>query len=153
MGIEIERKFLVTGDGWRTATGITIGQGYLNLDKARTVRVRLAGNQAFLTVKGLSQGATRQEFEYPIPVDDAKQMFELCEGGAILKTRHMVIHDGIKWEVDEFHAANQGLVVAEIELTSEDQIFTKPDWLGKEVTDDPRYFNSNLILNPYKQWK
>lgn len=152
MGIEIERKFLVIGDAWRTPTGVAIGQGYLNRDKNRTVRVRLADSQAFLTIKGPSQGATRQEFEYPIPLEDALQMLELCDGTVIRKTRHLVIHDGNRWEVDEFHAENQGLVFAEIELTTEDQTFAKPDWLGREVTDDPRYFNSNLISHPFFQW-
>ena len=152
MGIEIERKFLVIGDAWRTPTGVAIGQGYLNRDKNRTVRVRVAGSQAFLTIKGPSRGATRQEFEYPIPVEDALQLLELCDGTVIRKTRHLVIQDGNRWEVDEFHADNQGLVVAEIELTTEDQTFAKPDWLGREVTDDPRYFNSNLISRPFCQW-
>jgi CYTH domain-containing protein len=152
MGIEIERKFLVIRDAWRTPTGVAIGQGYLNRDKQRTVRVRLAGSQAFLTIKGPSHGATRQEFEYPIPVEDALQLLELCDGTVIRKTRHLVIHDGNHWEVDEFHAENQGLVVAEIELTTEDQTFAKPDWLGREVTDDTRYFNSNLISHPFCQW-
>ena len=152
MGIEIERKFLVIGDAWRTPTGVAIGQGYLNRDKNRTVRVRLAGSQAFLTIKGPSQGATRQEFEYPIPVEDALQLLELCDGTVIRKTRHLVLHDGNRWEVDEFQADNQGLIVAEIELATEDQIFTKPDWLGLEVTDDTRYFNSNLISHPFCHW-
>jgi CYTH domain-containing protein len=152
MGIEIERKFLVIGDAWRTPTGTAIGQGYLNRDKQRTVRVRVAGSQAFLTIKGPSHGATRQEFEYPIPVADAHLLFGLCDGTVIRKTRHVVMHDGNCWEVDEFHADNQGLIVAEIELTTEDQTFTKPDWLGREVTDDPRYFNSNLIAHPFCKW-
>jgi CYTH domain-containing protein len=152
VGIEIERKFLVIGDAWRTPTGVAIGQGYLNRDKQRTVRVRVAGSQAFLTIKGPSQGATRQEFEYPIPVADAQQLFELCDGTVIRKTRHVVMHDGNRWEIDEFHADNQGLIVAEIELITEDQAFAKPAWLDREVTDDPRYFNSNLISHPFCQW-
>jgi CYTH domain-containing protein len=152
VGVEIERKFLVIGDAWRTQTGVAIGQGYLNRDKNRTVRVRLAGDEAFLTIKGPSLGATRQEFEYPIPMEDALQLLQLCDGPSIRKTRHVVMNDGNRWEVDEFHAENQGLIVAEIELSTEDQTISKPDWIGKEVTDDPRYFNSNLIAHPFCQW-
>lgn len=152
MGVEIERKFLVIGDAWRHQSGTEIGQGYLNRDKERTVRVRLSGREAFLTIKGPSRGARRQEFEYPIAASDAMELFALCDGTVIRKTRYVVIHDTNRWEVDEFHAENQGLIVAEIELTDEGQAFTKPDWLGKEVTDDPRYFNSNLISHPFCQW-
>ena len=153
MGTEIERKFLVQGDGWRSAAGLRLSQGYLCRDVARTVRVRLAGSQAFLTVKGASVGATRAEFEYPIPVDDARQLLALCDGPLIDKTRHTLNHAGMVWEVDEFHGANEGLVVAEIELASEDQAFGKPPWLGREVTDDARYFNSYLAAHPYTTWQ
>lgn len=152
MGVEIERKFLVVGDAWRQQSGTEIGQGYLNRDKARTVRVRLAGEEAFLTIKGPNRGAKRQEFEYPISASDAMELFALCDGAVIRKTRYAVMHDGNRWEVDEFHADNHGLVVAEIELSDEDQVFSKPDWLGEEVSDDPRYFNSNLISHPFCQW-
>jgi len=150
---EIERKFLVVGSAWRTGSGIRIWQGYLNRDKARTVRVRVAGEQAFLTVKGPSIGATRAEFEYAISVSDAEQMRLLCDGPVVQKTRHMVVHGGFTWEVDAFLGENAGLVVAEIELESEEQQFAVPSWAGREVTDDPRYFNSNLASHPYSMWR
>lgn len=153
MGVEIERKFLVKGSDWRTKTGTTIGQGYLNRDKNRTVRVRIAGEEAFLTIKGPSVGPSRLEFEYAIPTPDAIALLQLCEGTPISKTRHVVIFDGMKWEIDEFHGANEGLVVAEIELDTEDQGFSRPDWVDREVTDDPKYFNSNLIEQPFSTWR
>jgi CYTH domain-containing protein len=152
MGIEIERKFLVTGQGWRTGSGVRYTQGYLNRDPVRTVRVRVAGDTGWLTIKGLSTGATRVEFEYPIPLADALAMLALCDGPLIDKTRHTFTHAGSVWEVDEFHGDNAGLVVAEIELTAEDQPFERPDWLGEEVTHDPRYFNSALAQRPYRSW-
>ena len=153
MGIEIERKFLVVGDGWRRGEGVPYAQGYLNRDPSRTVRVRIAGARAFLTVKGISQGATRQEFEYEIPVADARQLLELSDGPVVRKTRRLVEHAGSTWEVDEFEGDNAGLVVAELELESEAQAYARPDWLGREVTDDPRYYNSNLATNPYRNWR
>jgi CYTH domain-containing protein len=152
MPLEIERKFLVQGNDWKTNQGERYRQGYLNLDKERTVRVRLAGQQAFLAVKGIARGASRREFEYEIPANDAEQLLKLCEGAIIEKIRYTVIHEGTKWEIDEFLGGNKGLIIAEVELSSEDQIFEKPEWLGQEVTDDPRYFNSNLAVNPFKQW-
>lgn len=157
MATEIERKFLLTHSGWRTQNGepvqgVRFTQGYLNRDKARTVRVRVAGSQGFLTIKGVSNGATRLEFDYPVPLADAQALLALCDGPLIDKTRHTLTLDGAVWEVDEFHGDNAGLVVAEIELTSEDQPFARPDWLGEEVTHDPRYFNSNLATKPYAQW-
>mgnify|MGYP003551531168 FL=1 len=118
MAIEIERKFLVSGTDWRAGESTLFRQGYLNRDKERTVRVRIAGNQAYLTIKGISTGATRAEFEYEIPVADAGQLLLLCDGPLIEKTRYVVPHAGMLWEVDEFHGANSGLVVAEIELQS-----------------------------------
>ena len=153
MGIEIEHKFLVVGDGWRQGAGTPCSQGYLNRAAQRTVRVRIAGERAFLTIKGVSQGATRSEFEYEIPVDDARQLLQLADGPVIEKTRRVVMHEGSRWEVDEFFGENAGLVVAELELESEDQPFARPAWLGREVTDDPRYYNSNLAANPYRSWK
>ncbi|MBK6593637.1 MAG: CYTH domain-containing protein [Burkholderiales bacterium] len=153
MGVEIERKFLVKGSDWRTKAGTTIGQGYLNRDKNRTVRVRIAGEEAFLTIKGPSVGPSRLEFEYAIPTPDAMALLQLCEGTPISKTRHVVIFGGMKWEIDEFHGANDGLVVAEIELDSEDQQFSRPDWVDREVTDDPKFFNSNLIEHPFSTWR
>lgn len=153
MGIEIERKFCVVGTDWKTSAGVRLSQGYLNRDKARTVRVRIAGDAAFLTVKGISQGATRAEFEYAIPLDDARQLLALCDGPLIDKTRYVIAHQGTTWEVDEFWGDNAGLVVAEVELQSEDQPFARPPWLGAEVTHDARYFNSSLASHPYCQWR
>jgi adenylate cyclase len=152
MAIEIERKFLVSGDDWRTDQGVLIRQGYLNRDKERTVRVRIAGAGAFLTVKGINLGATRSEFEYEIPPGDAEQLLQICDGPIIDKTRHLVVYAGMTWEIDVFHGANEGLVLAEIELDSALQTFTKPAWLGPEVTTDFRYFNSNLAVRPYSSW-
>jgi CYTH domain-containing protein len=153
MGIEIERKFLVVGEDWKN--GITpehLSQGYLNRDKQRTVRVRIAGNEAWLTIKGQSQGATRAEFEYPVPIADAQQLLAMSDGPRVEKYRWRVPHGGLVWEVDEFLGENAGLVVAEVELTSEDQVFEKPSWAGAEVTDDPRYFNSSLASRPFSSW-
>ena len=116
MGIEIERKFLVVGDAWRAAPGVPYAQGYLNRDKQRTVRVRIVQGEAWLTIKGVSVGATRAEFEYAIPVADAEQLLALCDGPVVRKTRRVVEHAGAKWEIDEFQGDNAGLVVAEIEI-------------------------------------
>lgn len=153
MAVEIERKFLVQGDAWRPgAQGVRYVQGYLNRDKARTVRVRLAGAQGFLTIKGESVGATRAEFEYPIPLADAQALLALCEAPLIDKTRYAIPVGGTLWEVDEFAGDNAGLVLAEVELPSEDAAFERPSWLGMEVTHDARYFNSNLSRHPYGRW-
>jgi adenylate cyclase len=158
MVLEIERKFLVIGQAWRQPVERQqrFSQGYLNRDKARTVRVRvsgsMAGEQAWLTIKGQSVGATRAEFEYEIPAADAQALLVLCEGPVIEKIRHCCTHQGMEWEIDEFLGENAGLVVAEIELTSEDQPFARPDWLGAEVTDDARYFNSALSQRPFSRW-
>jgi adenylate cyclase len=153
MGLEIERKFLVRNDSWRTVEGTPFRQGYLNSNLHRVVRVRTMGEQAVLTVKGLNTGAVRREFEYAIPLADANAMLDdLCERPLIEKTRYKVEFAGHTWEIDEFAGDNAGLVVAELELQSVDEDFEKPDWLGEEVTDDPRYFNSNLVLRPYTTW-
>jgi adenylate cyclase len=152
MAVEIERKFLVSGNGWRSSDAVLIRQGYLNRDKARTVRVRTAGDRACLTVKGVSVGASRAEFEYEIPMADALELLRLCDGPIIEKKRHIVVHDGMRWEIDEFFGDNAGLVVAEIELENADQDVALPEWIGKEVTEDPRYFNSSLAVTPYKTW-
>jgi adenylate cyclase len=152
MGIEIERKFLVVGEDWKSAPAVAFAQGYLNRDPQRTVRVRIAQGRGWLTVKGKSRGATRAEFEYEIPVADAEQLLALCDGAPLRKWRRVVVHEGMAWEVDEFLDANAGLVVAEIELASEDQPFAAPPWLGAEVTHDPRYFNSALIAAPFSTW-
>ena len=152
MALEIERKFLVRGQAWRAAAGVACCQGYLSRERSCTVRVRLAGDQAFLTVKGPGKGIVRPEFEYAIPVDDARQLLELCAKPLIEKTRRVIPYHGFRWEVDEFFGANQGLVVAEIELESPDQPFDRPDWVGEEVTDDPRYRNVNLVARPFSVW-
>ena len=153
MGIEIERKFLVVGDDWRDAPARPYAQGYLNRDKRRTVRVRIVEDQAWLTIKGANAGATRAEFEYAIPVADAEQLLALCDGPLVRKLRRVVVHEGSTWEIDEFQGDNAGLVVAEIELRSEDEAFAAPAWLGAEVTHDARYFNSSLAAAPYSTWR
>jgi CYTH domain-containing protein len=153
MATEIERKFLVKGMPWRNDAGVRVSQGYLNRDKDRTVRVRIAGGKAFLTIKGLTQGASRAEFEYEIPLADAEQLLKLSDGPIIQKNRHVIVHDNCTWEVDEFLDDNAGLVLAEIELTSEGQAFSRPPWLATEVTQDRRYYNSNLASNPYRMWR
>lgn len=152
MGVEIERKFLVTGDAWRGGAVTHMRQGYLSCDPARTVRVRIAGERAFLTIKGPNAGPRRAEYEYPVPLADADELLALCAPPLIDKWRHVLLHAGMRWEVDEFLADNAGLVVAEIELASIDQPFERPDWLGMEVTDDPRYYNANLAAQPYRLW-
>jgi adenylate cyclase len=155
MGVEIERKFLVTGEAWRDLAEPTLlRQGYLSTDPERTVRVRIEGETAALTIKGKSRGATRGEWEYPIPVPEAAELLDtLCRQPLVEKFRRRIAVGRHTWEVDEFLGANAGLVVAEIELASEDEAFDKPDWIGDEVTHDTRYFNSNLIRHPYSVWK
>ena len=161
MGIEIERKFLVTSEGWRAAARevVPMAQGYLNdlaaVDSGAmrtSIRVRIAGDSAYLNLKSRELGHTRQEFDYPIPVADARALLALCVGGMIDKRRHYVEHAGHVWEVDEFLGDNAGLVVAEIELQSADESFARPDWLGAEATDAPRYYNLALATRPYSQW-
>ena len=154
MGTEIERKFLVEGDAWRQLVqGMRYRQGYLSTVKERTVRVRTVGVKAYLTVKGVKTGTSGAEFEYEIPLEDADAMLDgLCERPLIDKTRYKIPYRGLTWEVDEFHAENEGLIVAEVELEGEDQDFEKPDWAGAEVSADPRYFNANLIAHPYRDW-
>jgi adenylate cyclase len=154
MGLEIERKFLVIGTAWQTlAAGALTRQGYLSSAAERTVRVRIAGDQGFLTVKGKSRGLSRAEFEYAIPVEDAAAMLDgLCEKPLIEKTRYRVPFGAHTWEVDEFHGANAGLVVAEVELASADDEPALPPWVGREVSLDPRYFNANLVKRPFTTW-
>lgn len=153
MGVEIERKYLVRGDAYRAlAPGVACRQGYLCTDPARVVRVRLLGDRAFLTIKGPTAGATRAEFEYAIPPADARELLDLCEAPLVEKMRYAVPFAGLVWEVDEFHGANAGLVVAECELQSEDQPVDKPDWVGEEITGDARYFNSSLVARPFTTW-
>ena len=147
MATEIERKFLVTGDGWRklVTKQTQFRQGYLSSDAKATVRVRSMDDaMAFLTIKGASRGMSRAEYEYPLPIDDAREMLAMAEPHVIEKTRHLVPFAGLVWEVDVFGGHHEGLVLAEVELTSEDQQVTIPDWIGREVTDDDRYYNASL---------
>jgi len=154
--IEIERKFLVLSDAfkWVSTSQNQIAQGYLNSDPERTVRIRIKNNQGFLTIKGISSasGLSRMEWEQPIDLEDAKVLLALCEKGAIIKTRYEVPVGKHTYEVDVFEGENEGLVLAEIELGSETEAFSVPDWLGKEVTNDPRYYNSYLSKNPFTGW-
>ena len=152
MPVEIERKYLVIGDKWKQGKPVRICQGYLNRDKERTVRVRISGEKAFLTIKGVNIGATCAEYEYEIPVSHAEALLKICDGPVLEKNRYVVVFDNMKWEVDEFLGENEGLIVAEVELTSTDQSFNCPQWLGREVTDDPRYYNSNLCIHPFRKW-
>jgi adenylate cyclase len=154
MATEIERKFLIKNESFKLfSTGVIYRQGYLNRDKARTVRVRVAGEQAFITIKGLTNGMERMEFEYPISITDANEMLEtLCVKPLIEKLRYKIMSDGHLWEVDEFIGDNEGLTVAEVELKSSDEHVIIPDWVGQEVTGDLMYFNSNLVINPFKNW-
>jgi adenylate cyclase len=154
MGSEIERKFLVSGTGWRTlAEPVWIRQGYLSSHPSRVVRVRIAGDRAWLTVKGRNDGASRSEWEFEVPPAEAQQMLdEVCERPVLEKRRFRIPIGPIAWEVDEFLGENSGLVVAEVELAAADQQISKPDWIGEEVTGDPRYFNSNLLTHPFSTW-
>lgn len=155
MAQEIERKFLVSGDFKPQVSRHTrIVQGYLSSVPERTVRVRIKGEQGFLTIKGIgsASGASRYEWEREIPLQEAEELLAICEPGAIDKTRHLVKFAGKTFEVDEFHGDNHGLIVAEIELASEDEAFERPEWLGQEVTGDARYYNSMLMKNPYRSW-
>ncbi|MBP0016469.1 MAG: CYTH domain-containing protein [Cyanobacteria bacterium SBLK] len=154
MGKEIERKFLVKGEQWRSlGTGKQYRQGYLSVAAHCTVRVRIAGDRAYLTVKGKIEGLSRPEFEYPIPVPEAEEMLsDLCDRPPIEKIRYTLSIDNLIWEVDEFGGENQGLIVAEVELEDEGQAIVLPEWIGQEVSGDPRYLNSNLVQFPYQQW-
>ncbi|MGK7927975.1 MAG: CYTH domain-containing protein [Spirulina sp.] len=154
MGKEIERKFLVKGEQWRSlGTPKQYRQGYLSVVPHCTVRVRVAGDRAYLTVKGKTQGLSRKEFEYPIPLPEAEEMLEeLCDRPLIEKTRYTISIDDLVWEVDEFSGENQGLILAEVELQDETQAIALPEWIGREVSADPRYFNANLVKFPYRQW-
>lgn len=155
MGEEIERKFLVRSETWREAAeGVPFRQGFLSTDHERTVRVRMAGPRGSITVKGKTTGARREEFEYEIPAADAQGMLDsLCKRPLVEKVRYTLPLGRHVWEIDVFEGVNAGLVVAEIELSTENEVFERPEWLGDEVTDDPRYFNSNLVAHPYKDWQ
>jgi CYTH domain-containing protein len=153
--LEIERKFLLIGESWReqvVGEPKRLSQGYLCADAEKSVRVRIAGDYATLTVKGSRNGISRLEMQYTIPVADAERMLALCAPPLIDKTRHIVMHDGMKWEVDIFHGENEGLRVAEVELESEDQAISLPEWAGQEVSEDSRYYNSQLSREPFSRW-
>jgi len=151
---EIERKFLLESDAWRSQARESrpMSQGYLASSARSSVRVRVAGLHAWLNIKSGGLVASRQEFEYSIPLDDARELLALAEGPLIEKTRHFVEHGGMTWEIDEFHGDNAGLVVAELELDSEDQPFQLPEWVGVEVTHLRRYYNVCLVQHPYRAW-
>jgi adenylate cyclase len=155
--IEIERKFLVKNDSFKAEafTQNRIAQGYLSSVPERTVRVRIKAAKGYLTIKGLTNetGMSRFEWEKEIPIDEAKSLLLLCEKGTIDKTRYEVQVGKHIYEVDEFYGDNKGLIIAEIELQSEEEAFEKPDWLGQEVTSDKRYYNSYLSINPYTNWR
>ena len=155
MAKEIERKFLVNMALWRAmAAGTLYRQGYLSSVKERVVRVRIAGDRSFLTIKGLTTGVSRLEFEYPIPLADASVMLDqLCERPLIEKTRHREVFAGRSWEIDVFHGDNDGLVVAEVEIANPEDKVELPRWAGAEVSNDPRYFNNNLAAHPYRYWR
>lgn len=154
MPVEIERKFLVRSPDWtkQSEKAVCMQQGYLNTHPERTTRVRVAGEKAFLTIKGKTTSISRKEFEYEIPSRDAEALLQLCETAIVSKTRHIVIEGKHTWEIDVFDAENEGLILAEIELDSEEEQFEKPEWLGQEVSADKRYFNSYLSKNPFKNW-
>ena len=154
MAKEIERKYLVKGNQWKTlAQGMVYRQGYIPTVGKQTVRVRIVGNQGYLTIKGENVGATRSEFEYPIPVEDAAEMLNtLCDRPLIEKTRYKIPQGDLVWEVDEFAGENAGLVIAEVELQEENQQIELPEWIEGQVTD-PKYYNSNLAKHPYSKWE
>jgi CYTH domain-containing protein len=154
MAKEIERKFLVTGTDYRSGQRTLFKQGYLSIDPAHTIRVRISDKKAFLTIKGMTKGVERMEYEYQIPVTDAEEMLEnLCKQTIIEKYRYVLpAGNGLKWEVDEFLGANAGLVVAEIELRHSDEQVSLPQWLGREVSGEERFYNSNLSQHPFCEW-
>lgn len=155
MAIEIERKFLLVNDNWRNEVNkkYAIKQGYLSSVPERTVRVRTKNEKGFITIKGASENITRVEFEYEIPFLDAAKLLSLCELPIIEKIRYEIDFEGKSWEVDEFWGANKGLIVAELELYSEQEKFVVPEWIGLEVSNDPRFYNSHLVQKPYSLWE
>ncbi|MFT4015462.1 MAG: CYTH domain-containing protein [Agriterribacter sp.] len=155
MPLEIERKFLINHNKWNTLPkpqGKLYRQGYLLNDIHKTIRVRLSNENGFITIKGKTTGATRSEFEYNIPLTDAKQLLDNFSNNEISKTRYNISYRSKLWEIDVFHGENEGLIVAEIELQSEGEPFDIPDWVTEEVTHDPRYYNANLAVLPFKRW-
>lgn len=155
MPTEIERKYLVTGDSWRqdAGAGVAIVQGYLGSNEKSSIRIRIDGESAHLNIKSRTIGIRRSEFDYPIPVDEATELLQkLCDQPLIKKNRYPVQYQGHLWEVDVFAGDNAGLIVAEIELSAPEQSFKLPAWAGREVSDDPRYYNTCLVSHPYKDW-
>lgn len=155
MPVEIERKFLVVGDGWRVeaSRSARMGQGYLTQETGRaSVRVRIEDDRATLNIKAAIVGSARAEYEYAIPLAEGRELLDTLCVGRLEKLRHYIERDGVTWEVDEFLGDNAGLIVAEIELASVEQAFARPAWLGRELTDDRRYYNHHLALHPYKTW-
>lgn len=155
MAIEIERKFLLANNNWRplVSKSIHYRQGYLNSDEHSSVRIRVSDDTAKINIKSATIGAQRHEYEYDIPAQDAHELLDtLCHKPLVEKTRHLVVIEQHTWEVDEFAAENQGLIVAEIELSAADEKFEKPDWVGEEVTEDIRYYNNQLAKQPYSSW-
>lgn len=155
MGKEIERKFLVEIGKWESAekpAGTLYRQGYILAEKCKTIRVRCAGKTGYITIKGQADGISRDEYEYEIPLIDVNEMLEKFCGSVVEKKRYKFMHADKLWEVDVFEGDNQGLVIAEIELNSEDEKFEIPEWAGKEVTGDSRYYNAYLSLHPFKEW-
>ena len=153
MRMEFERKFLVSNDSWQAEAGegLFCRQGYLVSDPEKTVRIRIMGQEAFLTIKGATQGIGRPEFEYKIPADDAEELLKRC-GSLIEKTRYIIPHAGMVWELDVFAGKNEGLVLAEIELPEAAREFELPPWAGREVSDDNRYYNACLAQHPFSEW-
>lgn len=155
MALEIERKFLVDHDAWEKVdrpVGVPFRQGYIVKDQQKVVRVRITPDSGFITIKGESKGAVRSEFEYSIPREDANELLELFCSYEVAKRRYFMPFRAKTWEVDVFEGKNSGLIVAEIELNSVDELFEKPDWVGEEVTEDPRYYNAFLAEHPYAEW-
>lgn len=156
MATEIERKYLIQFKAWqqakKNAEYTHISQGYLSLNPERTVRIRITKASALLTIKGITKGVSRSEFEYQIPLNDGLALLKICQGSIIKKRRYLLPYDNLIWEVDEFEGDNTGLIIAEVELESEDQIFTLPSWIKEEVSDDNRYYNANLVQHPFKDW-
>lgn len=155
MALEIEHKYLVKPEAWAKVIpykSVALQQAYLLTDPEKTIRVRTMNDSAYMTIKGKSQGATRLEYEYEIPLNDARELIRNFSSHLVEKIRHYVVFEGKTWEVDEFKGHNEGLLVAEIELKAEDEHYLLPDWADNNVTDDPRYANSNLSINPFKSW-
>ena len=156
MAIEIEHKFLLANNTWRQQvhSSVIFRQGYLSSQSTSSIRVRISDDAAWLNIKSATIGTQRHEYEYEIPLQDANEILDtLCSKPVIEKTRHYIHNEGNTWEIDEFYGENEGLIVAEIELSEKNESFVKPEWLGEEVTQDIRYYNNNLAVNPYSTWR